>query len=70
MRQVVRYLEGEVGMTEAVAPPMEEFDGSKGGGGESEDSDDSYEKSGYFDKLRLRSLGCERDVDVDIEAGR
>lgn len=70
MRQVVRYLEGEVGMPEVVAPPMEKFDGSKGGGGESEDSDDSYEKSGYFDKVRLSSSGCDRDVDVDIEAGR
>lgn len=57
-------------MPEVVAPPMEKFDGSKGGGGESEDSDDSYEKSGYFDKVRLSSSGCDRDVEVDIEAGR
>ncbi|KAE9451426.1 hypothetical protein C3L33_16669, partial [Rhododendron williamsianum] len=55
MRQVVRYLEGEVGMPEVVAPPMEKFDGSKGSGGESEDSDDSYENSGYFEKVRLSS---------------
>lgn len=71
MRQVVRFLEREVEMPETVvAPPMEELDWSKGGGGEFEDSDDSYEKSGYFDKARLSSSGCDRDGNVDIEAGR
>ncbi|KAH7839570.1 hypothetical protein Vadar_005880 [Vaccinium darrowii] len=69
MRQVVRYLDGEEGLLEVVAPPSEECEVNKGGGGgEFENFEDSCEKSSYFEKVDLDSWGGDRDV--DIEAGR
>ncbi|KAA8534185.1 hypothetical protein F0562_031622 [Nyssa sinensis] len=77
VRQVVRYLEGEVGLPEALTPP-DEYDGKKGGGGgglEFEDFVHSYPSSSFFEKVSVCSSGGDRngdgdaDGDVDIEAG-
>ncbi|KAI8008401.1 L-type lectin-domain containing receptor kinase S.4 [Camellia lanceoleosa] len=84
MRQVVRYLEGEVSLPEVLTPP-DEYDGKKGvagtssngggggGGVEIEDFVHSYPSSPYFEKTSLCSSDCNGhdhgDVDVDIEAG-
>ncbi|KAL6123679.1 hypothetical protein ACLB2K_076198 [Fragaria x ananassa] len=72
MRQVVRYLEGEVPLPEAVASPGA-YESSKGGGdgstgGEFEDyvHSYSYPPSSYFDKTSTWS--CD-EGDVDFEAG-
>ncbi|KAK9913577.1 hypothetical protein M0R45_037388 [Rubus argutus] len=72
MRQVVRYLEGEVALPEAVASPGA-YERSKGGvdgstGGEFEDyvNSYSYPTSSYFEKASTWS--CD-DGDVDFEAG-
>ncbi|XP_059666299.1 L-type lectin-domain containing receptor kinase S.4-like [Cornus florida] len=58
MRQVVRYLEGEVGLPEVVVPP-DAYDGKKGGGGgggvEFEDFVHSYTASKYFEKASAGS---------------
>lgn len=73
MRQVVRYLEGEVALPEEVVPPGE-FDGGKRGGGgiEFEDFVHSYpSSSGLLEKVSMCSSMGDGDanVDVDIEAG-
>uniref|UniRef100_A0A5B6YXT2 non-specific serine/threonine protein kinase n=2 Tax=Davidia involucrata TaxID=16924 RepID=A0A5B6YXT2_DAVIN len=75
MRQVVRYLEGEVGLPEVLTPP-DEYDGKKGGGGgrdggsfEFEDFVHSYPSSSYFEKVSVCSSGGDGDGNVDIEAG-
>ncbi|KAG5557806.1 hypothetical protein RHGRI_007895 [Rhododendron griersonianum] len=72
MRQVVRYLEGEAGLPEEVAPPGEYDGGKRGGGGgiEFEDFVHSYpSSSGMFEKASPRSSVGERDGNVDVEAG-
>lgn len=69
MRQVVRYLEGEVGLPEVVAPP-DGYDGKCGGGGgdrEFEDYVHSYTPSSYFEKVSAWSSVA--DGEVDVEAG-
>ncbi|KAH7854511.1 hypothetical protein Vadar_014648 [Vaccinium darrowii] len=73
MRQVVRYLEGEVALPEEVVPPGE-FDGGKRGGGgiEFEDFVHSYpSSSGLFEKVSMCSSMGDGDANVDvvIEAG-
>ncbi|XP_050386443.1 L-type lectin-domain containing receptor kinase S.4 [Argentina anserina] len=72
MRQVVRYLEGEVALPDAVSSPGA-YESSKGGGngstgGEFEDyvHSFSYPPSSYFDKASTWS--CD-EGDVDFEAG-
>ncbi|XP_061997079.1 L-type lectin-domain containing receptor kinase S.4 [Rosa rugosa] len=72
MRQVVRYLEGEVPLPEAVASPgayersKDGGDGSTGGEFEDYVHSYSYPPSSYFDKASTWS--CD-DGDVDFEAG-
>ncbi|XP_057989593.1 L-type lectin-domain containing receptor kinase S.4-like isoform X2 [Hevea brasiliensis] len=70
MRQVVRYLEGEVSLPEVVAAP-DAYDGKKGdggSGGEFEDYVHSFPLSSNFEKLSTWSCGGDHG-DVDIEAG-
>ncbi|KAL3521124.1 hypothetical protein ACH5RR_019273 [Cinchona calisaya] len=69
MRQVVRYLEGEVVVPEVVAAP-EEYDANKSGdhGGEFEDFLHSYPTSSYFEKVSAWSSAEYPDRDVDLEA--
>uniref|UniRef100_A0A2C9V2V0 non-specific serine/threonine protein kinase n=1 Tax=Manihot esculenta TaxID=3983 RepID=A0A2C9V2V0_MANES len=70
MRQVVRYLEGEVSLPEVVAAP-DAYDGKKsegGNGGEFEDYVHSYPSSTNFDKFTTWSCGADYG-DIDIEAG-
>ncbi|CAL8125566.1 unnamed protein product [Prunus armeniaca] len=66
MRQVVRYLQGEVALPEVVLSPGA-YDGRKDseGGGEFEDYVHSYPTSSYFEKASAWS--CD-DADVDFEA--
>ncbi|PRQ59243.1 putative protein kinase RLK-Pelle-L-LEC family [Rosa chinensis] len=72
MRQVVRYLEGELLLPEAVASPgayersKDGGDGSTGGEFEDYVHSYSYPPSSYFDKASTWS--CD-DGDVDFEAG-
>ncbi|KAM5556464.1 L-type lectin-domain containing receptor kinase S.4 [Rosa sericea] len=72
MRQVVRYLEGEVLLPEAVASPgayersKDGGDGSTGGEFSDYVHSSSYPPSSYFDKASTWS--CD-DGDVDFEAG-
>lgn len=65
MRQVVRYLEGEVALPEVVAPP----DGGKkaGGGGGFEDYLHSYPTSSVFE--RASTFSSKGDECDDVEAG-
>ncbi|XP_022748285.1 L-type lectin-domain containing receptor kinase S.4-like [Durio zibethinus] len=70
IRQVVRYLEGEVALPELVPSPCG-YDSKKGntsGGTGFEDYVHSYPDSSYFDKASACSSAFE-DRDVDIEAG-
>ncbi|XP_059666298.1 L-type lectin-domain containing receptor kinase S.4-like [Cornus florida] len=67
MRQVVRYLEGEVGLPEVVAQP-DAYDRKKGGV-EFEDFVHSYTASSYFEKASAGSSSVDGYGDVDIEAG-
>lgn len=67
MKQVVRYLDGEVGLPDVLAPP--EYDGKKGGGVEFEDYVHSYPSSSCFEKVSSWSAVGDGDGDVDIEAG-
>lgn len=75
MRQVVRYLEGEIALPETVAPP-EEYDGKKGGDesrssnhGEFEDYVHSYPMSSYLEKVTTCSSARDQDGNVDVETG-
>ncbi|XWS07729.1 hypothetical protein CRYUN_Cryun41cG0015200 [Craigia yunnanensis] len=65
IRQVVRYLEGEVALPEVVPSPGG-YDSKKGTG--FEDYVHSYPNSSYLDKVSACSSAFE-DRDVDIEAG-
>ncbi|KAJ9539902.1 hypothetical protein OSB04_026408 [Centaurea solstitialis] len=66
MRQVIRYLEGEVPLPDGLAPPCE--DGEKGGHGvDSEDYVHSYPSSSCLDKASNWSAGVEEGY-VDVEA--
>ncbi|KAF2296099.1 hypothetical protein GH714_036138 [Hevea brasiliensis] len=71
MRQVVRYMEGEVSLPEVVAGP-DAYDGKKGDGGSSgrefEDFVHSYPLSSNFEKVSICSSGGDYG-DIDIEAG-
>ncbi|KAK0592841.1 hypothetical protein LWI29_026411 [Acer saccharum] len=76
MRQVVRYLEGEVALPEVVTSPdaYDSKKGNTGGGGRGgrgglqfEDYVHSYPNSSYFEKVSNWSHAV--DGDVDIEAG-
>ncbi|EXB65273.1 L-type lectin-domain containing receptor kinase S.4 [Morus notabilis] len=65
MRQVVRYLEGEVALPEVVAPP----DGGKKGESGFEDYVHSYPTSSFIERAStFLSTGDECEVDVDVEA--
>ncbi|KAI8029583.1 L-type lectin-domain containing receptor kinase S.4 [Camellia lanceoleosa] len=66
MRQVVRYLEGEVGLPEVVAPPEEKGGGGGGVGGgiEFEDFVHSYPSSSNFEKVSGFSSGGDGDVET------
>ncbi|CAL5322524.1 unnamed protein product [Camellia sinensis] len=64
MRQVVRYLEGEVGLPEVVAPPEEKGGGGGGGGIEFEDFVHSYPSSSNFEKVSGFSSGGDGDVET------
>ncbi|KAL6980572.1 L-type lectin-domain containing receptor kinase S.4 [Sarracenia purpurea var. burkii] len=68
MRNVVRYLEGEVGLPELLAPP-DEYEGQKGagvgGGIEFEDFVHSYPSSTYFEKTSVGSSGVDRNGDIE-----
>ncbi|XVE69223.1 hypothetical protein DITRI_Ditri09bG0135000 [Diplodiscus trichospermus] len=70
IRQVVRYLEGEVALPEVVPSPggysAKKGNGSSGTG--FEDYVHSYPNSAYFDKVSACSSAFE-DRDIDIEAG-
>lgn len=67
MRQIVRYLEGEVPLPESLAPPCE--GGGKGSHGwEFEDYVHSYPTSSCLDNVSNWSGGVEETY-VDIEAG-
>ena len=70
MRQVVRYLDGEVPLPETVLAP-DAYDGKKGGGvggSEFEDYVNSYMTSSNYEKVTTwSSVGDDRDP--DIEAG-
>ncbi|KAK4836741.1 hypothetical protein QYF36_027264 [Acer negundo] len=76
MRQVVRYLEGEVALPEVVTSP-DAYDSKKGntsggghggrGGLQFEDYVHSYPNSSYFEKVSNWSSAV--NGDVDIEAG-
>ncbi|KAI3793321.1 hypothetical protein L1987_35938 [Smallanthus sonchifolius] len=67
MRQVVRYLEGEVPLPKRVAPPCE--DGGKGSHGwEFEDYVYSYPSSSYLDNVSNWSAGVDEGY-IDVEAG-
>ncbi|KAL5569036.1 hypothetical protein UlMin_025611 [Ulmus minor] len=70
MRQVVRYLEGEVPMPKGVpAPAPEDYDGKKGGEGGFEDFVHSYPTSSFFEKAStFSSAGEDGELD-DVEAG-
>ncbi|KAL5567565.1 hypothetical protein UlMin_024140 [Ulmus minor] len=70
MRQVVRYLEGEVPMPKRVpAPAAEDYDGKKGGEGGFEDFVHSYPTSSFFEKAStFSSTGEDGELD-DVEAG-
>ncbi|XP_022765116.1 L-type lectin-domain containing receptor kinase S.4-like [Durio zibethinus] len=70
MRQVVRYLEGEVALPEVVPSPggYNSKRGNGSGGIGFEDYLHSYPNSSYFDKVSACSSAVE-DRDVDIEAG-
>ncbi|KAJ7964548.1 Lectin receptor kinase [Quillaja saponaria] len=65
MRQVVRYLEGEVTLPEVVAAP-DAFDRKKGGG-EFEDYVHSYPSSSYFEKASIWSSAGDEAVVDDVE---
>ncbi|XP_052183391.1 L-type lectin-domain containing receptor kinase S.4-like [Diospyros lotus] len=66
MRQVVRYLEGEVGLPEVVVPPWD--DGKGGGGVEFQDFVRSYPSSSVYERASVWSSAGDGNV-VDIEAG-
>nr|XP_043632189.1 L-type lectin-domain containing receptor kinase S.4 [Erigeron canadensis] len=67
MRQVIRYLEGEVSLPERLAPPSE--NGQRGSQGwEFEDYVHSYPSSSFLDKVSNWSAGVE-DEYIDVEAG-
>ncbi|XVF83723.1 hypothetical protein PTKIN_Ptkin16aG0514700 [Pterospermum kingtungense] len=70
IRQVVRYLEGEVALPEVVPSPggYSSKKGNGSGGTGFEDYVHSYPDSSYFDKVSVCSSAFE-DKDVDIEAG-
>ncbi|PWA59102.1 concanavalin A-like lectin protein kinase family protein [Artemisia annua] len=67
MRQVVRYLEGEIPFPEGLAPPCEASE--KGGHGwVFEDYVHSYPSSSILDNVSNWSVGVEEEY-VDVEAG-
>ncbi|KAI3470770.1 hypothetical protein Pfo_027433 [Paulownia fortunei] len=73
MRQVVRYLEGEVPLPEVLAAP-DEYDGKKvddGGriGPGFEDFVHSYPSSSYYEKVSTWSSVYDGEADVDLEGG-
>ncbi|KAF5467335.1 hypothetical protein F2P56_017166 [Juglans regia] len=70
MRQVVRYLEGEVPLPEAVEAP-DAYDEKKvgAGGSELEDYLHSYPTSSNYEKVSMQSSVGD-DKDADLEAGR
>ncbi|KAM7499293.1 hypothetical protein LguiA_023707 [Lonicera macranthoides] len=61
MRQVVRYLDGEVGLPEL-------YERKKSGGGEVEDFLHSYPSSSYFEKVSEWSIVSD-DVEADVDGG-
>ncbi|KAL8094154.1 L-type lectin-domain containing receptor kinase S.4-like [Apium graveolens] len=65
MRQVVRYLEGEVGLPGMVRPPGGCYDDGKGGGEGFDDYINSFASSS-FDKGSLYSDGAQADADLSF----
>ena len=64
MRQVVRYLEGEVPLPEVIPAPDGFGGGKKGGGGEFEDFVHSYGTSSFFEGAKTWSSTVD-----DVEGG-